>query len=303
MVRVLVTGVNGYIGRAVVSGLSVAGYEPIAMVHTEGAEVEGAAEVRSADLLDPDSLRRAVDGTDAVCHLAGLARARDSVAEAPRYVRVNVGGTMNLLDAMDTVGVRRMVFASTASIYGASECQPMHEELPAAPPHPYASSKLAAEIVIEAQAAGGRIAAVVARLSNVAGGADSDPSRLVPRALTAAAEGTSLAVNGDGSTARDYLHLRDVASAIVTCTEHLPDIGRLVRYNIGSGHGTKVTEVVAALERATGQTLELEHRPPVSEPPILVVDPSKFMAETGWSAAWSGIDQIMRDARSSGTTP
>lgn len=266
------------------------------MVRAEGVEIAGAAEVRPADLLDTDSLRRALRGTDAVCHLAALTRARDSFAEALRYIRVNVGGTVALLEAMDAVGVRHIVFSSTASIYGAPERQPMNEEFPDAPPHPYANSKLAGELVVEAQAAGGGLAAVVARVSNVAGGDDPDPTRLIPRALTAAAKNSVLAVNGNGSAVRDYLHLRDAADAFVACIEHLPEPGQAVRYNIGSGRGTSVMDVVAAVERVTGRHVLLEHRPPAPEPAVLVSDPTKAITEIGWSPARSGIDEIVHDA-------
>lgn len=301
LVRVLVTGANGYIGRAVVSALRAAGHEPVAMVRTELLQIAGATEVRPGDLLDVDSLRRAVHGTDAVCHLAGLARARDSFADALQYVRVNVGGTVALLDAMDTAGVSRIVLASTGSIYGAPERQPMDEELPDAPAHPYASSKLAAELVIEAQATGGALAAVIGRVSNVAGGIDPDPTRLVPRALTAAAKRSILAVNGDGSAVRDYLHLEDAAAAFVACIEHLPERGRAVRYNIGSGRGTSIVDVVAAVERATGREVLVEHRPPAPELAVLVSDPSKVVAETGWAPTYSDIDEIVRNAWSAGS--
>ncbi|MFC9897274.1 NAD-dependent epimerase/dehydratase family protein [Nocardia sp. NPDC127579] len=294
--RVLVTGANGYIGRSVVAALRAAGHEPVAMVRTPGTDVTGAREVRIADLLDIDSLRLAVQEVDAVCHLAGLTRARQSFAEALRYVRVNVGGTIALLDAMSSADVRRMVFASTGSIYGTPDQQPMNEELPDSPPHPYASSKLAAELAIEAQARGGNLAATVVRIANIAGGADPDPTRLVPRTLVAAAAGTPLAVNGDGTAVRDYLHVRDAAAAFVACIEHLPLEGQAVRYNIGSGHGTSIMDVIEAVERATGRRVALERRPPANEPACLINDPSKAIAEIGWSPQHSTIDEIVRDA-------
>lgn len=294
--RVLVTGANGYIGRAVVAALSAAGHEPVAMVRTPGTDITGAHRVRIADLLDTASLQEAVRGVDAVCHLAGLTRARESFAEALRYVRVNVGGTIALLDAMHSAEVRRIVFASTGAIYGTPEHQPMNEELRDSPPHPYASSKLAAELAIEAQAHGGDLGATVVRILNVAGGVDPDPTRLVPRALAAAAGGTPLAINGDGTAVRDYLHIRDAAAAFVACIEHLPEPGHAARYNIGSGRGTSVMDVVAATERVTGRQVPLEHRPPASEPASLINDPSKAIAEIGWSPRHSDIEEIVQDA-------
>ncbi|GAB2666390.1 NAD-dependent epimerase/dehydratase family protein [Nocardia goodfellowii] len=294
--RVLVTGANGYIGSSVVAALSAAGHEPVAMVRKPGLDIAGASQVRVADLVDIDSLREAVRGVDAVCHLAGLTRARESFAEPLRYFRVNVSGTIALLDAMHSAEVRRIVFASTGSIYGTPNHQPMNETLPDAPPHPYASSKLAAELAIEAQAGSGDLAAVVVRILNVAGGADPDPTRLVPRILAAASGGPSLAVNGDGTAVRDYLNICDAANAFVACIEHLPDPGNSARYNIGSGRGTSIMDVVAATERVTGRRVSVEHKPPASEPASLINDPSKAITEIGWAPRYSAIDEIVRDA-------
>ncbi|MFI2230928.1 NAD-dependent epimerase/dehydratase family protein [Nocardia testacea] len=301
--RVLVTGANGYVGRAVVAALSAAGHSPVAMVRADGPEISGAAEVRSADLLDPASLHSVVEDVDAVCHLAGVTRARESLAEPLRYFRVNAGGTIALLDAMTRADVRKIVFASTGSIYGTPDRQPMDELLPDAPPHPYASSKLAAELAVEAQSQGAGFAAITVRMLNVAGGADRDPTRLVPRALAAAEGDGSLMVNGDGSAVRDYLHIADAAAAFVACIEHFPARGAAKRYNIGSGHGFSVLDVIAAAERVTGHRIPLEFRSAAIEPAALISDPSKAMAELSWSAKHSGIDEIVRDAWSTMREP
>jgi UDP-glucose 4-epimerase len=129
----------------------------------------------------------------------------------------------------------------------------------------------------------------------VAGGNDPDPTRLVPRALAAATNSSPLTINGDGSTTRDYLHIRDAAESFVACIDHPPAKGRLVRYNIGSGHGNSVMDVVAAVQKATGRTIELEHRPFTAEPPELVNDPSKAIMELGWLPQHSSIEMIIRD--------
>jgi UDP-glucose 4-epimerase len=295
-VRVLVTGAGGYLGRAVVAALSAAGHDPIAMVHTPGKQIPGASDIRIADLLDQHQLRHAIDGADAVCHLAGLTRARESWSQPVRYFRVNTSGTIALLEAMKTASVPRIVFASTGSIYGTPDRQPMTENIADAPPHPYASSKLAAELAIEATARAGDIAAVVVRLLNIAGGADPDTTRLIPRALAAAAANSALEVNGDGTTVRDYLHIADAADAFVACLEHLPPAGVSRRYNIGSGRGTSILDVVAAVERVTGRTLTLVHKPPAPEPASLISDPTRALNEIGWSPKYSDIENIIRDA-------
>ncbi len=266
------------------------------MVHSSSPQIADASETRAADLLDDDALRRAVDGVDAVCHLAGLTRVRESLRHPLGYFRVNTGGTIALLEAMAYAQVPRLVFASTGAIYGAPKRQPMNEDLPPEPPHPYAASKYAAELAIEAQAQAGGIAGSIVRLPNVAGGADSDPTRLIPRALTAAVQNEALEVNGDGTAVRDYVHIADVAAAFVASLEHLPPMGVVKRYNIGSGHGTSVLEVVAAVERATGRTVRLRYKPPVPEPLVLINDPTKALAEISWRPEWSDIDTIVRDA-------
>ncbi|NQE87540.1 NAD-dependent epimerase/dehydratase family protein [Nocardia terpenica] len=293
--RVLVTGANGYVGRAVVAALSASGHDPVAMVR-RGGPVSDAREVRVADLLDDAALRQAVAGVDAVCHLAGLTRARESISEPLRYFRVNTAGTIALLDAMNWAGVQKLVFASTGSIYGTPDRQPMSEKLPDAPPHPYASSKLAAEMGIEAQCRAGHLAAGIIRMLNVAGGADPDPTRLVPRALAAAAGQSVLAINGPGTAVRDYLHITDAADAFVASLEHLPAVGKAERYNIGSGSGKSVLDVVAAVERVTGRRVPLEHRPPAAEPIALISNSSKARSEIFWTPKHSDIDEIVRDA-------
>ncbi|WP_330233089.1 NAD-dependent epimerase/dehydratase family protein [Nocardia sp. NBC_00508] len=294
--RVLVTGANGYLGRPVIDALEAAGHDPIAMVRTATSSIH--APTRVADLLDEVKLREALDGVEAVCHLAGLTRARESTVDPLRYFRANTAGTIALLDAMAATGVPRIVFASTGSIYGSPERQPMTEDMPDAPPHPYAASKLAAEFAIHAQAQAGNLSAVVLRLLNVAGGADPDPTRLIPRALAAARQRSALEINGDGSTVRDYLHIVDAAAAFVACVENMPPLGKATRYNVGSGQGTSIlVVVVAAVERVTGHRIHLVHRPPVPEPAALIGNPSKAIAELRWYPAHSHIDGIVRDTR------
>ncbi|MGQ4618146.1 NAD-dependent epimerase/dehydratase family protein [Nocardia sp. R7R-8] len=295
MVRVLVTGADGYLGRAVVELLGSAGHEPIAMVRKSGSTLP--APTRVADLLDEAPLREALDGVDAVFHLGGLTRARESTADPLRYFRVNAGGTVALLDAMAATGVSRIVFASTGSIYGTPERQPMTEGLPDAPPHPYAASKLAAEWAIRSQASTGRLSAVVLRLMNVAGGADPDPTRLIPRAFAAATSGSALEVNGNGTAVRDYLHIIDAAAAFVACLANMPPKGESRHYLIGSGRGSSILDVVAAVERRTGRRIQLRHRPPAPEPAGLISDPTKAMTELPWRPAHSDLETIVRDTR------
>ncbi|MFI6171060.1 NAD-dependent epimerase/dehydratase family protein [Nocardia sp. NPDC051052] len=292
--RVLVTGANGYLGGAVVEASRVDGHDVAGLVRPGRTRVPHGVLV--ADLLDTESLTAALREVDAVCHLAGLTRVRESFADPLRYFEVNVGGTVSLLRAMAEAKVRGLVFASTASIYGTPERQPMSEELPDRPPNPYAASKQAAESVIAAQAATGRLSAIVLRLFNIAGGADRDPTRIIPRVLSVAAgDSPCLAINGDGTAVRDYVHIDDAATAFAASLTHLPAPGSCRRYNIGSGNGTSVNELVAAAARLTGRAISVEHLPAVPEPPRLVSDSSLARTELHWETRSSDIETILRD--------
>jgi UDP-glucose 4-epimerase len=294
-VRVLVTGAAGYIGSAVVQALAAAAHEPVALVHRKAAPDD--VEARHGDLLNPSSLVDALDGVDAVCHLAGLTSGRESFARPVEYFRVNVSGTLALLDAMASADIRQLVFASTAAIYGTPDRQPMNEDLPDNPPHPYAASKAAAEAAITWQARTGALGATALRIFNAAGGDDPDPWRLLPRVLAVAAgQGDALEVNGDGTVVRDYLHVADAADAFVAAVEHGWELGTCRRYNIGSGVGTSVMDIVAAVERVTCRNVQVLHRPAVPEPPVLVCDPTRALTELGWKPRRSELDGIVRDA-------
>src|SRR5262249_5433518 len=154
---------------------------------------------------------------------------------------------------------------------GTPERQPIGEESPDDVPHPYAASKAAAELAIESQARAGHLAVTVLRLFNVAGGADPDATRLVPRVLAVAGgDPPNLEVNRGGTALRDFLHVADAGEAFVAALEHGPTVGQARRYNIGSGHGSSVLDVVRAAERVTGHRIPVVHRPPAAEPAALI---------------------------------
>jgi nucleoside-diphosphate-sugar epimerase len=299
--RVLVTGAGGYIGRAVVAALLEAGHTPVALVRRDAsaagpasAAVASGVEVRVGNLLEYGSLTAAVEGVDAICHLAGLNRVRESLEQPVRYFRVNAGGTIDLLSAAWNVDVRHVVFASTASVYGTPSRQPMSEDLPDDPRNPYAASKLAAELAVRSQ---GRLAATVLRLFNAAGMKDPEPTRLIPRVLAAASGRSAVVeVNGDGNAVRDYLHVLDVADAFVAALERPPPVGQPATYNIGSGIGSSVLDVVATAERVTGRHIPVVHRPAVAEAPMLVCDPNRAITDLGWKPRRSQLESILRDA-------
>lgn len=200
-----------------------------------------------------------------------------------------------MLDAMDAAGVDRIVFASTAAIYGSPPHVPVKEDAPVRPPHPYACSKLAAELAIETQTMGSRLGAVILRLLNVAGGLDPDPTRMVPRVIAAAVRTAHLEISGDGRIVRDYLHVEDAARAFVLALS-AAERGHIRRYNIGSGTGYSVLDIVAVAEKLTGRTIQIVHRRPEDGPQFLVCDSTKAQAELAWTAEKSSLETIIRDA-------
>ncbi|MGF7238736.1 MAG: NAD-dependent epimerase/dehydratase family protein [Frankia sp.] len=307
--RVLVTGAGGFIGGVVTERLSAAGHQVTALVRNprSAAGLPAGVEPAVADLLDPAELAAAGIGRgfDAVCHLGALTRVRDSRREPVRYFAVNVGGTVNLLEALgrgaDRTGVAPIiVFASSCAVYGNGSDTPIPETALPLPNHPYGASKFAAEQVIAHLAETGRVGAVLLRSFNVAGAVathqDRDPTRLLPAALAAAAGLTdAVDVNGDGSVVREYLHVADLADAYVAAVA-TGRPGRARVYNVGSGVGVSVNEVLASVERVTGREVPRRIRPPATEPRTLVSDSVRARTELRWSSPRSRIDDIVSDA-------
>jgi UDP-glucose 4-epimerase len=287
-VRVLVTGAGGFVGRAVVRNLVEHG-------HAISALARGRFDVRrpwsESGVMEPDEL-------DGVIHLAARATVRDSWAEAPDYFLTNVGGTAHLLNHFGGVPVR-VVFASTSAVYGSGLTGALSEDLPVRPGNPYAASKAAAEQLLEFQARAGGIGATVLRLFNVAGGlpgvTDPDKTRIITNCLRAAAgEIPHVTVNGDGEGRREFTHVADVADAFRLAVESTM-IGETRTFNVGTGIGVSIAEVIDTAKRVTGVDFKVVHNPPVDEPAELVADPSRAADELGWRAS-ATLEQVVDDA-------
>ena len=298
--KVLVTGGAGYIGSVITAGLLAAGhtvtvYDDLSRGHR--AAVAAAAQLVVADIRDTERLTEALTagGCEAIVHMAALAEVAESVAFPQRYHDVNVGGTRSVLEAARSAGVARLVFSSTAAVYGAPETLPIDEDSPLAPANPYGETKLAAErLLFEAAAAsGGRLATVALRYFNAAGadgprGEDHAPeSHLVPLALKAARDGTALKIFGDdyptpdGTCVRDYVHVRDLADAHIAALEGLPQTAGA--FNLGTGSGSSVLEVLRAVDAATARSTSVERagrRP--GDPPVLVASNDRARRLLDW---------------------
>ncbi|WP_262063968.1 NAD-dependent epimerase/dehydratase family protein [Streptomyces sp. STR69] len=305
--RVLVTGAYGFVGNAVVRRLSEAGHEVTAMTHRPvGDELPPApvADTVHADLLHPEQLRAALQGADAVCHLAALTRVRESFERPDDYEAVNLGGTVALLAACADEFARtgqplQVIQASTAAVYGVPERQPIDEQAPPQPTSPYGKTKLAADEALIHRAGNGSVGAVILRAFNisgaVAGVGDSDLTRIIPKAVAVAAgQASHVDVNGDGSAIRDFVHVDDLARAYVQALQ-VCQPGTHAVYNVGAT-AASVSEIVAATERVTGRQVPVVHHPPKQEPSTLLADTSLIRRELDWKPERSSLEEIIADA-------
>jgi len=295
--RVLVTGGSGFLGHAVVASLRRHGHDTLVMQRTAGDR-----ESVQGDVRDRDAVRRAVADVDGVCHLAGLARVRESFTRPVDYWATNVGGTINLLDALVATAEdapKRLVLASTAAVYGTPEKQPIDEDTATAPNSPYGASKLAADQAAADASRLDLIGAVSLRAFNIAGDScgrpDSDRTRLIPKVLAVQAGlEPDMSVNGNGSAVRDFVHVFDMADAFALALAAATP-GSWRAYNIGAAQAS-VSDVIRAAEEVTGRPVPVRHLPPANEPLTLVADSTRARDELGWQPKKSTLPQILQDA-------
>jgi UDP-glucose 4-epimerase len=241
-------------------------------------------------------------------HFAALALVAESVANPERYHRSNIVGALNLLDAMRDAGVDRLVFSSTCAVYGEPERVPMHEDIPTAPVNAYGNSKLAIDRIIADESRAHGLGAASLRYFNVAGasgplGEDHHPeTHLIPLVLQAAAgvidqvkvSGTDYPTR-DGTAVRDYIHVEDLGRAHALALAAV-EPGRHRIYNLGTGDGSTVKEVIDAARRVTGReiaAIEEPRRP--GDPAALVAASDRIRDELGWTPE-KDLDDMVTDA-------
>ena len=314
--QILVTGGAGYVGSICVRRLCQAGHE-VTTVDDLSAGHAGAvlppAKLVRLNLLDREAIIRLVaDGNfDAAMHFAALTGVGESVQQPLNYWRNNVLGSLNLLEALKQASVSTLVFSSTCAIYGEPEKIPLTEDHPRGPVSPYGKSKAAVEWMLEDCAIGWGLAAVALRYFNAAGAADDgslgedhDPeTHLIPVLLRSAMGLTGpLQIFGtdwptpDGTCIRDYIHVEDLAEAHLLALD-AAKAGSAKYYNIGTGTGHSVREMVETAERVTGKrvpTESAERRP--GDVPILQADPRLSQLELGWRPKQADLDQILASA-------
>jgi UDP-glucose 4-epimerase len=309
--KALVTGGAGYVGSVVAAQLLAAGHQVVVLDDLSrghaGALPPG-AEHAAISLMDADALRRPLEGVDAVLHFAALALVAESVEHPERYWHNNVTGTLNLLDAMRAEGVGKLVFSSTCATYGEPDTVPIAEHEPTAPVNAYGASKLAVDLMLRDECRAHGLAAASLRYFNVAGasghlGEDHEPeTHLIPLILQAAAGvrdhikvfGTDYPTR-DGTAVRDYIHIEDLGEAHLLALDRLqPGAHRI--FNLGSGDGYSVREVIAAAREVTGREITVRDEPRrPGDPPQLVAANARAREELGWTPR-RGLEQMIADA-------
>lgn len=313
--RILVTGGAGYVGSACLRHLAAHGHKVLAYDNlSEGHRPAlGAADLIEGDIADSEQLATLLDDfrADAVMHFAAATYVGRSVSDPAFYYRNNVAGTLSLLDALRKANVRRLLFSSTCATYGLAPKCPMSEDAPQDPCSPYARTKLAVEWMIRDFASAYGLGFTLLRYFNAAGasadgahGEDHRPeTHLIPLVLQVPlGGGDPLTVFGDdyptpdGTCIRDYVHVDDLASAHLLAIEATePEAGEV--YNVGTGTGSSVLEVISACSRVTATEIPLEvveRRP--GDAPALVADPSKLCDRLGWEPRYPRIEEIIETA-------
>ncbi|MHB8766058.1 MAG: UDP-glucose 4-epimerase GalE [Deferrisomatales bacterium] len=323
--RVLVTGGAGYIGSHTCVELLAAGHQVVVVDNLSNSKQESLRRVEElagrgltferVDLLDRPALDRvfARHPADAVIHFAGLKAVGESVREPLRYYQNNVAGTAVLCETMAAHGVRDLVFSSSATVYGDPATVPIREDFPTGPTNPYGRSKLMVEQVLtDLQAAEPAWNIALLRYFNPVGahpsgriGEDPNgiPNNLMPF-ITQVAVGKlrELSVFGndyptpDGTGVRDYIHVVDLAVGHLRALDRLRQTPGLVTYNLGTGRGYSVLEVVRAFEATSGRPVPYRIAPRrPGDIATCYADPSRAEAELGWKAE-RGIAEMCRDA-------
>lgn len=312
--RILVTGGSGYIGSHTTLNLLQAGHDVTVVDNLSNSSRESLRRVEDmagrsltfhqVDLLDEAALSAVFEAStiDAVIHFAGLKAVGESVTQPLHYYHNNVSGTLSLLRVMDKHNVRTLVFSSSATVYGASEEVPLVEKMELNATNPYGRTKEQIEdILTDLAVADPRWSIALLRYFNPVGAHESGrigedpqgiPNNLLPFiAQVAVGRREKLVVFGndystpDGTCIRDYIHVVDLAAGHLAALNYLPTHPGVHRWNLGTGKGSSVLEVLAAFERAVGHPLpsEVGQRRP-GDAAVSYADPSAALADLSWSA-------------------
>jgi UDP-glucose 4-epimerase len=322
--HVLVTGGAGYIGSHTCLELLEQGHTITVVDDLSNSSEESLRRVRELtgkpvtfhqlDLCDKPGLETvfAEESIDAVIHFAGFKAVGESVQQPLRYYRNNLDSTLTLLEVMETHSVRKLVFSSSATVYGLTDKVPISEDAPLSATNPYGRTKLMIEDMLRDLAVAGAWQICLLRYFNPVGAHPSGrigedpqgtPNNLLPFvSQVAVGKRQELNVYGndydtvDGTGVRDYIHVVDLARGHLAALDHLPAEGGCEAYNLGTGEGASVLEVVSTFEKASGRSIPYVVRPRrPGDVAVSYADPSKAQRALEWVAELS-LDQACADA-------
>ena len=310
--KFVVTGGAGYVGSVCAAVLMENGHDVVVVDDLSTGNADGVpdgATFVEGNVADVIASVLASDTFDGVLHFAAQSLVGESVEKPEKYWRGNLGAALELLDAIVANSVPRLVFSSTAATYGEPESTPITEDFATRPTNPYGASKLAIDNAITGYTAAHGFGATSLRYFNVAGAhAGLGENRvvdthLIPLVLqVAAGHRDAISVFGtdwptpDGTAVRDYIHVRDLADAhLRALSQSVPGSHRI--FNLGSGEGFSVREVIDSCRRVTGVDITVKDAPRrAGDPAVLVASSEKAMAELGWKPESTDLDVIVADA-------
>ncbi|MGD1855607.1 MAG: UDP-glucose 4-epimerase GalE [Leptolyngbyaceae cyanobacterium] len=316
---ILITGGAGYIGSHTALLLKQAGYRVLVLDNLAYGHAEFVKDVVGAELIVGDICDRALLNTifsthtvAGVIHFAAHTYVRESVIKPALYYNNNVAGTLTLLNAMVEANVKRIVFSSTCAIYGTPQQMPMAEDHPQAPMSPYGMTKLMGEKILADFDQAYGLRSVCFRYFNAAGadpearlGEDRTPeTHLIPlMMMTALGHRDKIYIYGtdydtpDGTCIRDYIHVLDLAQAHRLGLEYLLNNGLTDTFNLGTGHGFSVREVIEVGKQVTQRSFPvIETKRRAGDPPILVADTTKVNKILGWKAQRTQLETMLEDS-------
>ena len=312
---VLLTGGAGYVGAATADALLADGHrvvilDDLSTGHTD--TIPNEASFKTGSYGETDKMEELLRDAriDIIVHCGAKSIVAESDEHPDRYFANNVQASLNLLNAACNVGVKRIVFSSSAAVYGAPTSSTINEATPLSPVNTYGATKVAFELALRSFADAYEMQSVSLRYFNVAGSTERvrerhDPeTHLLPRLIHAAESGEPFQIYGndyatpDGSALRDYVHVGDVAAANLAAVNYLLRDGAPVGHtavNIGSGVGTSVKQAISAVERATKRTVNVEVQPRrAGDPPRLIADITRAVALLNWRPRQSETTRIIR---------
>ncbi len=315
MSTILVVGGAGYIGSHAVKELNRQGHDTIvldSLVYGHRESVKSGKFVHG-DMADTALLDRIFteNRIDAVMHFAAFAYVGESVTDPEKYYVNNVANTLNLLSAMRRHGCDKFIFSSTCATYGVPTEMPITEDHPQAPINPYGMTKLIVENILKDFSTAYGLKYMIFRYFNAAGadadgdiGEDHDPeTHLIPLILRTAKTGGSIKIFGtdydtaDGTCIRDYVHVTDLAAAHILGLDRLMKGGENGIFNLGTGTGYSVREVISCAENVTGCKISAaEEGRRAGDPPVLVAEPEKAVSELGWHPSFATLEDIIHTA-------